>query len=107
MASSTMSAIEELQRWYLSQCNEDWEHTYGIDIGSIDNPGWRLKVPLSGTTIEGKSYLGFSYGVGADSDKSNHNWLYTKIENNEFIGFGGPEKLEELITIFLSWAKNI
>ncbi|HBU98859.1 MAG TPA: hypothetical protein DEF21_13285 [Thalassospira lucentensis] len=29
--------------------NDDWEHTYGIAIGNIDNPGWSLKVEFIGT----------------------------------------------------------
>jgi hypothetical protein len=28
--------------WYTKQCNGDWEHSYGIRIDTIDNPGWSL-----------------------------------------------------------------
>lgn len=100
-----MSAIEELQSWYLSQCNEDWEHTYGVEIGTLDNPGWSLSVELTDTEIDGKLYTEFSYGIGDEAGTSGHNWLITKIENGKFIGYGGPNKLEELIKIFLAWAK--
>ena len=101
-----MTALEELQSWYLSQCNEDWEHTYGIEIGTLDNPGWSLSVELTDTTIDGKPYTEFSYGVGDNAEASGNNWLITKIESNKFIGYGGPHKLQELITIFLAWAKS-
>jgi hypothetical protein len=33
-----------LTQWYLAQCNEDWEHSYGVAIGTLDNPGWSLEV---------------------------------------------------------------
>ena len=101
-----MSAIQELQSWYLSQCNEDWEHTYGIEIGTLDNPGWSLAVDLTDTDIDGKTYAGFSYGVGENAESSGDEWLITKTEKNRFIGYGGPEKLEELIQLFLAWAKS-
>jgi len=59
-----MSSLQELQEWYLSQCNEDWEHTYGVSIGTIDNPGWSLEVELSDTSLENINYEEYSYGVG-------------------------------------------
>ena len=100
-----MSAIQDLQRWYLSQCNEDWEHTYGIEIGTLDNPGWSLAIDLTDTDIDGKPYAGFSYGVGENAESNGDEWLVTKTEKNKFMGYGGPGKLEELIQLFLAWAK--
>ena len=41
-----MHQIEQLQAWYAAQCNGKWEHTYGIAIGTLDNPGWSLSVDL-------------------------------------------------------------
>jgi hypothetical protein len=32
--------LNELQVWYGAQCNGSWEHTYGIKIETLDNPGW-------------------------------------------------------------------
>ena len=101
-----MSAVEELQSWYLSQCNEDWEHTHGVEIGTLDNPGWSLSVELTDTEMEGKLYPEFSYGIGNDADKSGHDWLITKLEEGKLIGYGGPLNLEELIEIFLEWVKS-
>ncbi len=100
-----MSSLNDFEAWYFSQCNEDWEHTYGIEIGTLDNPGWFLKVDLADTDIDGKEYDGFSYGVGNDSETSGNNWLITKIEEGQFVGYGGPLKLEELIQVFLAWVK--
>ncbi|WP_163341178.1 immunity 53 family protein [Desulfopila sp. IMCC35008] len=99
-----MKAIKELEEWYLSQCNEDWEHTYGVEIGTLDNPGWLLKIDLMDTDLEDSEYQEFSYGVGEEADTSGDNWLITKLENGKFVGYGGPQKLEELIRLFLAWA---
>ena len=101
-----MSAINELETWYLSQCNEDWEHTYGIEVGTLDNPGWYLKIDLADTELESKKYDEFSYGVGDEAELSGNNWLITNIEEGKFIGCGGPHKLEELIRVFLAWTKS-
>jgi Immunity protein 53 len=45
-----------LQKWYQSQCNGDWEHSYGITIQTLDNPGWSLFVNLDGTMMEERSF---------------------------------------------------
>lgn len=101
-----MSALAELQEWYVSQCNEDWEHTYGVSIGTLDNPGWSLKIALTETHLESVEFLEHSYGVGIDGHASGNEWLICKKEEGEFICYGGPRKLEEMINVFLSWAKE-
>ena len=101
-----MNEIQELQNWYLSQCNDDWEHTYGIKIENIDNPGWMIKIDLYGTNLENVPFEGCSYGVGEDAEDSGNNWLFTHKEKGKFVGCGGPCKLQELISIFVAWAKS-
>lgn len=101
-----MSTLTELQEWYLAQCNEDWEHTYGVSVGTIHNPGWSLTVELTDTYLVSVNFAGHSYGVGVDGHASGNDWLICKVEQGKFIGFGGPRKLEEMINVFLSWAKE-
>lgn len=36
--------ITQLQNWYKSQCDGIWEHEYGLDISTLDNPGWRVHI---------------------------------------------------------------
>jgi hypothetical protein len=100
-----MSALAKLQEWYLAQCNEDWEHTYGVSIGTLDNPGWSLTVELTDTYLEAVKFVEHSYGVGADGHASGNEWLICRIEDRKFVGYGGPRKLEEMISVFLSWAE--
>ena len=33
-----------LEDWYADLCNGDWEHFGGIEIQSLDNPGWMITV---------------------------------------------------------------
>jgi len=42
-----MDELRELQDWYLSQCDGDWEHQNGINIVSLDNPGWTVDIALA------------------------------------------------------------
>jgi Immunity protein 53 len=36
--------FDRLQVWYLAQCDGDWEHRHGVTIGTLDNPGWSLRI---------------------------------------------------------------
>ncbi len=101
-----MSRINELQEWYLSQCNGDWEHEFGVKINTLDNPGWTIDIDLEGTDIEEKPFTEHSSGVGDDAKESGDNWLVCKVDNGKFNAAGGPRKLEEMIEIFLTWAKG-
>jgi hypothetical protein len=102
-----MSAIESLQNWYLAQCDGEWEHTYGVSIGTLDNPGWSLEIDLVGTSLQTENFTSRAYGVAdASSEPTGNDWLVCRVEKNKFLGHGGPKQLEEIINVFLSWAKR-
>lgn len=42
-------SFSALERWYASQCNGEWEHSYGVWIDSLDNPGWQVRISLRET----------------------------------------------------------
>lgn len=89
--------IEWLEEWYLSNCDGDWEHCYGIKIGTLDNPGWTVSVDLHETKFEGKDFNTI------DIERSHNDWVYCKVEKNAFKGAGGPKNLKEMLTIFRDW----
>jgi len=101
-----MNALVELQKWYHSQCDGDWEHGEGISIGTLDNPGWTIEISLRGTDLEGRDFREHAYGVGENAQTSGEEWLTCKVEENVFKAFGGPFKLEEMIGVFLDWASR-
>jgi Immunity protein 53 len=101
-----MNSLHELQDWYLSQCNGDWEHTYGVSIGTLDNPGWSLEVELTDTNLEGLEFKERSYGIGKDTEPNGQDWMVCKVKDRKFVSYGGPRKLEEIISVFLAWAKQ-
>lgn len=52
IVGSKMNVLSELQKWYMSQCNGEWEHSYFVSIGTLDNPGWKLEIDLRHTNLE-------------------------------------------------------
>lgn len=53
---ATEDVLAELERWYLEQCDEEWEHSYGVVIGTLDNPGWQVSVDLVDTPLDTMPY---------------------------------------------------
>ncbi|NGX42844.1 MAG: hypothetical protein K940chlam7_01132 [Chlamydiae bacterium] len=47
-----MDNLDWLMQWFKSQCDGDWEHEYGITLGTLDNPGWRLSISLGQTPLD-------------------------------------------------------
>ena len=95
------SALSRFQHWYKSMCNDDWEHTYGVCITNIDNPGWSLKIELIDTPIYEKKFKDLKVQRDDESD-----WIICSVFDGVFQGYGGPLNLEELIDIFLVWANE-
>jgi len=95
-----MNTLEQLQNWYQAQCNGDWEHGAGIKIGTLDNPGWRVKIPLRETGVESKPFEEIS-NLELEDD-----WLRCWVEDAFFNGVGDPQKLEVILQTFLAWSQN-
>lgn len=86
--------LKWLQTWFKEQCNGDREHTHGISINTLDNPGWKIEISLSETDFE---------NLKQDFIKINNSeddWYTFGIKDATFIGAGDPFKLEFLIGKF-------
>jgi hypothetical protein len=92
--------LSDLQQWYSAQCDGDWEHGSGINIDTLDNPGWSLKVNLEGTLLEAKLFS----EINIKNDR--HSWMHCSVKDKQFLGAGDPSRLEEMLTIFITWAKT-
>ena len=86
--------IDWLNKWYEEQCNGEWEHSYGIKIETIDNPGWHLTIDLSDTPYQLLSCPLIKI------ENNFNDWLHFKIDNNTFIGFSSINNLNELVASF-------
>lgn len=90
-----------IQSWFASQCNEEWEHLYGIKIDTLDNPGWSVVIDLTGTYLENKSMEPMSV------DRTEDDWMQCSVSHNQFKGYGDPQKLEEILGIFRAWVESL
>jgi hypothetical protein len=95
-----MTMLSELEKWYVSQCNGDWEHQWGIDIGTLDNPGWTFKVDLMGTRKQGAAL------PLTRISRNERDWISYSVQDNRFEAACGPENLSETISLFLQWFES-
>jgi hypothetical protein len=92
-----MNALRWLQEWYIQNCDGDWEHCYGIKIGTLDNPGWFIDIDLVDTYLEDEKFEKIVL------QRSENDWIHCHIVDGVFKGGGGPLNLEEIIEIFQNW----
>jgi hypothetical protein len=101
-----MNTLARLQDWYALQCNGEWEHSSGINIQSCDNPGWWVKIGLTGTPLQTKAFTEIAEGVDDRRFALGSRWLSCRIENGTWHGAGDETKLERILEIFLAWAEE-
>ena len=85
MPDKAMSNLEKLQNWYLAQCDDDWEHQFGVKIDSLDNPGWKLEIDLEHTDLEIAPFEELKVNFESDVD-----WMICQVKDRKFIGASGP-----------------
>ncbi len=98
-----------LTKWYLSQCNSDWEHGYGVRIDTLDNPGWSIKIDLADTRLEGRTFVKVAQGEIAGSLEEwsrTGGWLVAEVKGSMFEAACGPFDLSAVIGIFRAWADS-
>ena len=86
--------MEKLQQWYARECNGDWEHSFGIKIETLDNPGWLVTIDLTETYWETLRI------ARSREDRNDHDWVQHEIVNCQFIGCGGINNLAEILSRF-------
>jgi len=95
-----------LSLWYLSQCDNDWEHSHGIKIDTLDNPGWSPKVDLTDTLMEGRPFNREEYGeISGDLDewRQTGSWWVARVDGNTFDVACGPLDLSAAVGVFRRW----
>jgi hypothetical protein len=90
-----MNTLEQIQKWFLNQCDRDWEQEYGIKIETLGNPGWDITIDVSETPLERVSI------ENPTIENSDDDWYFFKVKDGKFIAAGDPGKLEFLLKKFL------
>jgi hypothetical protein len=97
-----------LASWYASQCNSDWEHSYGVKIDTLDNPGWTLKIDLADTGFADRAFEKVSRGETASDFEewsSTGGWLVAEVKGSVFEAACGPLDLSEAVGVFRQWVE--
>lgn len=95
---STTDLLLELEAWYSAQADGDWEHSFGVEISTLDNPGWAVSIDLSGTSLEHHSFAGIRVDRGQEGD-----WYDCRVMSHVFRGFGGARNLRDILKVFIEW----
>jgi len=88
-----MSIIKWLEEWYESNCDGDWEHSSGINIENVDNPGWLIKFDIKYTLYEDVAFKDVTI------DRAEHDWVRCRKREDVIHCSGGSRNLEELLLI--------
>jgi hypothetical protein len=91
-------ALTRLEAWYERQCDGEWEHTYGVALATLDNPGWTVRVDLLDTPLADRAF------DKVEIHRSEDDWLVCKVENGRFEAACGPRNLTEALIAFLDWS---
>src|SRR5687768_5199637 len=96
--------LQSIQEWYTEQCDGDWEHSYGIVIETLDNPGWLVKVDLTDTALNTRPFTKVADNVDEDGWQKGGRWMQCYVKDGVWHGAGDETKLATILGQFLSWA---
>src|SRR5688572_18249094 len=96
----TQDNLNWLMDWYAVHCDGLWEHGYGVTIGTIDNPGWRLEIHLTGTELENVPFEEVRRNY--DDDVS---WSVCFLRDKAFHAACGARDLDSVLAVFRAWAE--
>jgi hypothetical protein len=97
---ASQDVLVELERWYLDQCDEDWEHSFGVAIDTLDNPGWQVRVDLVETALSASEYK------RVETHRTEQDWIVTWRDETQWHAACGPQNLREALDQFLTWARR-
>lgn len=98
-AMNNKDEFDQLQTWYRAHCDGDWEHSDGVAISTLDNPGWSISIEVSDVPELAKKPF-----TEVKRERSEHDWVHARVREDKFEAFGGPLNLREMLRIFLDWA---
>jgi hypothetical protein len=91
------TGLSLLEEWYAARCDGDWEHSWGVKIDTLDNPGWTISINLNDTRAESRNLERLKI-VRTEND-----WIHYWVEKRSFQIRCGPLNLTEAVEIFVTW----
>jgi hypothetical protein len=92
-----MNELDRLQSWYAAQCDGQWEHQHGVEIGTLDNPGWRVEIDGLRGNLRSQEI---------DEQESPESWIKCSLANGMFKGYCSPSRLGRIIELFFAWIED-
>ncbi|HEY9515574.1 MAG TPA: Imm53 family immunity protein [Gemmatimonadaceae bacterium] len=71
-----------------------------VDITTLDNPGWRVRIPLAGTSLDHAAFPEVRDLVPEVA------WMHCQVTQGRFEGAGGPLMLGRILRTFLDGARH-
>lgn len=96
MAAEKRGPLSRLERWFAAHCDGDWEHGYGVQIQTTDNPGWLVKIGIDGTKAQDQ--LGIRFGLRGVLFQEKSPELTIEAMSDELWGYCEPPRLNEMLT---------
>ena len=75
--ANTRSTLERLSDWYLRHCDGEWEHGFGFEIRTLDNPGVAIDINLEDTELHR-----IPFEEVKDAYDSTDRWLFCRRTDN-------------------------
>ena len=91
--------VDELNRWFLSQCDDDWEHAHSIQVLTTDIPGWSIVIDIQGTELESRPFQ------TRELKRSDTDYVACWRQPDAWQADCGMNNLKEAIAYFLDWAR--
>jgi hypothetical protein len=91
------STLTWLQEWYADHSRGREVEGNGILIQTLEKPEWLIKINLSFSFLNSKQFEDITI------QRSIHDWLICKVQDNYFHGNCSLQNLIEVIDIFRDW----
>jgi len=99
--TNTTDLLQQLQKWYQIHCDGNWEHGHGIQLSTLDNPGWDLAIDLGETELEERPFIPVLQHLDSDT------WMRCEVKDKCFTGCGGVTMLANIVECFLIWESGV
>lgn len=94
-------ALAALGRWASDQSLNYQAVSGRVQINTLDNPGWSLKVALGGTAMASRTLQPI------EINRTEADWCHCFTRDGQFMAFGGARNLGEAIGRFIAWANQL
>src|SRR4051812_41844163 len=99
--------VSWIESWREKYFDRNWETENGLEISTVSNPGWVVKIDLCGTSVE---HITYDSGLVENSSEyiddatstifTRHDWYNISVKGGVFKGSGDNRKLKFILSEF-------